>query len=88
MRSKPISVAKKINAVNPRFINKKILKYKMPKIKVDQEKCIGCGLCAELCPKSFVMKGDKAKEKVSSVKSLSCEKEAADSCPVQGIIIG
>jgi ferredoxin len=59
----------------------------MPKIKVDQEKCIGCGLCAEICPKSFVMKGDKAKEKVSSVKTITCEKEAADGCAVQAISI-
>ena len=59
----------------------------MPKIKVDQEKCIGCGLCAELSPKTFAMKGDKAKEKVASIKSITSEKETADSCPVQAISI-
>ena len=35
----------------------------MAKIKIDEELCIGCGLCAELCPKTFEMKGDKAKVK-------------------------
>lgn len=66
---------------------RKFPKCKMPKIKVDQEKCIGCGLCAEICPKSFEMKGDKAKEKVSNVKTITKEKEAAESCAVQAIYI-
>lgn len=51
-------------------------------IKVDKEKCIGCGACVAVCPEGFVMKGDKAVVKSQKAK---CAKEAADSCPTQAI---
>jgi ferredoxin len=61
------------------------------KVKVDEDKCIGCGSCASICEKAFVMydgaNGPKAKPKKESVKELSCEKEAVDICPVQAISI-
>jgi len=59
----------------------------MPKISVDQEKCIGCGSCAAICPKSFEMVDGKAHAKKADVKKITCEKEAADSCPVDAISI-
>ena len=59
----------------------------MPKIKVDQEKCIGCGLCPEICSKSFKMEDTKAKPIKSEVSKITCEKEAADACPTDAIII-
>ena len=59
----------------------------MAKVKVNQEKCIGCGLCVDLSPGSFVMKGDKAKEKSTEIKKIIREKEAADSCPAGAIEI-
>ena len=59
----------------------------MPSVKVDREKCIGCGLCPEICPETFEMKGDKAVTKRSKLDKIGCEKEAADSCPTQAIII-
>jgi ferredoxin len=59
----------------------------MVKIKVDQEKCIGCGACVAICPKSFAMVEGKAKEKASEVKKITCEKEASEGCPVNAISI-
>jgi len=59
----------------------------MAKIRVDQDKCIGCQLCADICSETFVMKGDKAVTKRSEVDNPIAEKEAADTCPVEAIII-
>ena len=30
-------------------------------IKIDEEACISCGVCASTCPSTFEMAGDKAK---------------------------
>jgi len=59
----------------------------MPKVSVDKEKCIGCQLCTEICPKTFKMVEDKAATKKSEIDKVTCEKEAADSCPVEAIKI-
>ena len=59
----------------------------MAKIKVDQEKCIGCGACVSICPQSFEMFEGKARVKKSELKKVVCEKEAEESCPVQAISI-
>jgi len=59
----------------------------MAKVAVDQEKCIGCGSCVSICPKTFEMKDGKAHPKKSDVKPLTCEEEAMESCPVGAISI-
>jgi len=61
----------------------------MPKyqIIIDQEKCIGCGNCANICPSSFELVEGKAKPKKIVIAKISCEEEAADSCPVNAISI-
>ena len=59
----------------------------MPKIFVDKEKCIGCGACAAVCPEAFKMQENKAVAVKPEVDKLSCEKQGADVCPVQAIII-
>lgn len=58
----------------------------MVKISVNKGKCIGCGNCAEVCPKSFEMKDGKAHVKKQPEK-VSCEKKAEAVCPVQAIKI-
>lgn len=56
----------------------------MKKPKVDQSLCIGCGLCASLCPDVFELREDGK----SGVKNPSGEcnlEEVVESCPVGAI---
>ncbi|KZL90009.1 ferredoxin [Clostridium magnum] len=60
------------------------------KAVVDQETCIGCGLCPSICPEVFQMNDDgKAEEVVDEVSGelVDSAKEAADSCPVNAISV-
>jgi ferredoxin len=70
----------------------------MAKIIHERDKCIGCGACASICPKFWDLSEDgKATLKNSSsnqdgnyeieLEMLECNQEAADSCPVQCIMI-
>jgi len=55
-------------------------------IKVNQEKCIGCGACESACPSVFKLAGPKAQIKSGEEKSdKPCVQEAIDICPVQAI---
>lgn len=56
------------------------------KVKIDKEKCIGCGACEAVCPKVFKLINGKATAKMKETNE-KCAKEAADSCPVQAIEI-
>jgi len=55
-------------------------------VKVDKEKCIGCGLCESMCPEVFKI-GSDGKSSVKNPKGKCNLKEVADSCPVQAIIV-
>ena len=74
----------------------------MPKIKLEREKCIGCGSCAALCSKYFEMiedgkshikgalpaqAGSKADLEELEVKKIECAESAAETCPAQCIYI-
>jgi len=59
------------------------------KVRIDESLCTGCGLCVDICPEVFEMP-----ESVSMVKAPEVSgdlvdkvKEAAESCPVEAIII-
>jgi ferredoxin len=55
-------------------------------VKVDQDKCIGCGLCAGMCPETFQM-NLTGKSEVSNAQVTECAEKAAGACPVEAIII-
>ena len=56
------------------------------KIIIDQELCVGCGACANLCPEVFRMQEDEKAEVIKS--NDKCDYEmAVDSCPVGAIKI-
>lgn len=57
----------------------------MPQAYVDQDECISCESCVEICPAAFRM-NDEAKAEVSSPDSSEeCIQEAMDTCPVECI---
>jgi len=55
-------------------------------VKVDQNKCIGCGLCAGTCPETFVMNLNGKSEVINS-EVTDCAKNAAENCPVNAISV-
>lgn len=70
----------------------------MPKIIHEKAKCIGCGSCVALCPEYWEMQGEKSHLKGShenpdtgnnelEIEEVGCNREAAESCPVQIIYI-
>jgi ferredoxin len=59
------------------------------KATVDQDLCVGCGLCADTCPQVFVMEGDLAATIADDVPAAAADacRDAADACPVDAITI-
>lgn len=59
----------------------------MAKIKIDKDKCLGCGTCVSLCPACFQLGTDaKAEVKTEACQEKDCNlKEVIDSCPVGAI---
>ncbi|MEM2713838.1 MAG: ferredoxin [Candidatus Pacearchaeota archaeon] len=59
------------------------------RVKVDREKCIGCGSCVSTCPSNFYFKEGKAdvKKEVISESEYDCNLEASELCPVGAISV-
>jgi ferredoxin len=57
-------------------------------VKVDKDKCIGCGACAATCPEVFELGADgksHVKAGADTKKNAKGIKEAIDNCPVEAI---
>jgi len=52
-------------------------------VKINQEKCTGCGLCVEVCPvEAISMEDDKAK--IDAEKCVDCG-QCVEECPNEAI---
>lgn len=56
----------------------------MPKAAVNEELCIGCGICEALCPKVFKIENGKSKVIAGDCGDCNCE-EIISSCSVNAI---
>ncbi len=55
-------------------------------IKIDRQKCIGCGTCSALAPNTFEIDNDmKAKVKNPNGNDEKTILQAAQSCPTEAI---
>lgn len=66
--------------------NKKIMDNNL---QIEEQFCIGCGLCKKLCPQYFGMENGKATIKNTQIdkKELGELKEVVDKCPANAIIL-
>lgn len=56
------------------------------KVNVEREGCIGCGVCAEICPQVFRIAGDGLSEVIAEPDGFEDSvEEAEESCPVEVI---
>lgn len=59
-------------------------------IRIDEEKCIGCGNCAEICPAVFHLDEEAGKARVvdqDACDYADCCEAAEENCPEEAIII-
>ncbi len=56
----------------------------MKQVIIDQDECIGCGTCVELCPEVFALDEDENKAYVTTPEGgdQACIEDAIASCPV------
>jgi len=66
------------------------------KIKLEREKCIGCGSCQALCSKYFelvedgkshIIGAEKKEIEELEVEKIECAESASEACPAQCIHI-
>jgi len=58
---------------------------KPSKVEVDQETCIGCGVCADMVPDVFEMQDGKSIVINAQGAEYDEVQEAVESCPVEAI---
>ena len=52
--------------------------------RIDKERCVGCGICASMCPDGIEMRDGKAEIKSDSA---GCLRDAAGACPQRAIVL-
>ncbi len=55
-------------------------------IKIDEQKCVGCGRCTEICPEIFKL-NEKGKAEVIEEGDKECAIRASDECPTEAIFV-
>ncbi len=55
------------------------------KAVVNEDLCIGCGVCESLCPQVFKLEDDGKAHVIADDCSAGCCEDAKDSCPVGAI---
>lgn len=58
------------------------------KIKIDKEKCIGCGLCEGICGGIFRIGDDGKAFAINPKLIIYCVQKAVDECPSNAITLG
>ena len=62
------------------------------RVWIDQERCEGMGICADLCPEIFELKGAVAAVKIDEEQEVPKKLEemcleAVESCPSEAIVL-
>ena len=52
-----------------------------------EDSCIACGACESICDAVFTIEDKAVVNEAAIAGNEDCVKEAADSCPVQSIIV-
>ena len=53
-------------------------------IKVNKEKCVGCGACVQTCPEGAIKIGSDGKAEIDQEKCVKCGR-CIEVCPMQAI---
>ena len=59
----------------------------MKKLIIDEDECIGCDMCWELCPDLFTNTGFVPVPTEQDVSDEQCAYDSVDFCPVEAISI-
>ena len=57
----------------------------MSTISIDQDECLGCESCVEICPAAFEMNDDGKAVVLDESCQEACVQEAAEACPAECI---
>lgn len=57
------------------------------RVSIESDKCIGCGVCIQICPNVFSLDEAQGVARVLRPEGSECVEEARDSCPVSCIVI-
>lgn len=57
------------------------------KVRVEEDKCIGCGVCVNSCPEVFELNDENKAIVLEDADFDSCDlDEAIDNCPTDAIV--